>query len=155
MKRIAPLLLVTLIIVSCKQEPESMQRLYWLPGTWEMKTPDGVLTEEWRKESDTAWTGEGHFITVKEDTVFSEQLKLVSRNDTLWYIATIPDQNDGLPIGFREKSFEGNTVIFENIEHDFPQRIVYTRISDTSMDASVEGMTDEEERKESFHFSRK
>jgi hypothetical protein len=74
----------------------------------------------------------------------------VATDKTVFYTPTVPDQNDAKPVPFRMVSYEGHVVVFENPDHDFPQRIVYRfvpRIADAvdadSMYVSVSSLAGE------------
>jgi len=129
----------------------------WVIGTWEMPAPKGqaVFTEHWEKINDTTLSGQGAMVNSNGDTSFREYLQLANINDTLWYIPTIADQNNGSPVRFREKSLSENEVVFENAAHDFPQRIIYQRKGEKTIYARVEGMQNNSMRKEEFTFSKK
>ncbi len=45
-------------------------------------------------------------------------------------------------------------VVFENLEHDFPQRIIYRISSDGNLDASIEGDVNGEHRSIDFPMKR-
>ena len=66
----------------------------------------------------------------------SEHLRLRARGDTLVYTA--------IPSGQRETDFtathaSGDSLVFENLAHDFPQRILYRRLGADSVVARAEG----------------
>ena len=97
----------------------------WLEGVWEMKLASGTSRLEIWKESDSnTLTGKGIKVSGK-DSVLLESIDLVQKDDEYWYIPTVPDQNNGLPVHFRLVKEEGMKLIFENSLHDFPQRIIY------------------------------
>jgi hypothetical protein len=55
---------------------------------------------------------------------------------------------------FALTSFLGNKFIFENDEHDFPQRVIYEFVSDTQLNARIEGMIEGELMSRDFTFIR-
>lgn len=98
---------------------------HWLEGVWEMKLANGTSRLEIWKESDSnTLTGEGIKVS-GIDSVLLESIDLVHKDDEYWYIPTVPDQNNGLPVHFRLVKEEGMRLTFENPQHDFPQRIIY------------------------------
>ncbi|MFZ1677388.1 MAG: DUF6265 family protein [Saprospiraceae bacterium] len=98
----------------------------WLSGTWEMyRSAGGTRLEIWTPYTDESIVGRGLMFNDK-DTTMLEQIQLVSRDKDFYYIATVPDQNNGNPIEFKLVKTEGQVYTFENPHHDFPQRIVYT-----------------------------
>lgn len=97
----------------------------WLEGVWEMKLTSGATRLEVWKESDNI-TLIGQSIKISgKDSVFLETIELVHRDNHFWYIPTVPDQNNALPVPFRLVKEEGMKLTFENPQHDFPQRIIY------------------------------
>ncbi len=152
------ILLACFVLLSCngdKLQYKHIDELVWLAGNWEMEGTEGVLTETWQKETDTSFTGSGVFIGHKGDTLFAEHLRLIQDDTGLSYRAIVPDQNEGQEVVFNLKSISGSKVVFENLSHDFPQRIVYQNTSDSTMHVAVEGMQEDKWRKEVFDFKRK
>lgn len=148
-----------LIFFSCnhhplpKQNQSLLQEMKWLIGTWKNVSADGELYEVWNTSNDSVFSGIG-FMILKGDTLFSEVISLEARNGELIYMPSVTDQNDGLPVQFKLTSHTGNEFIFENKEHDFPQRIIYNNPNSDSLYARVEGMQNGEFRKEEFSMSR-
>lgn len=133
-------------------KPAKLSHIRWILGAWQMNSSYGTTTEDWHEISATEWNGAGFFIDKQGDTLFSEGLRLIALNDTLWYLPTVPGQNDGKEVQFKEAKLSDTEVVFENPAHDFPQRIVYHKTSDTSILAYVEGKDNGKDRKEEFHF---
>jgi len=97
----------------------------WLTGTWEMRrSTGGTRLEIWTAHNEESIAGKGLMIN-DTDTTILEQIELTYRDNEFYYIATIPDQNNGNPIEFRLVKTEGRIFTFENPGHDFPQRIIY------------------------------
>jgi len=80
--------------------------------------------EIWVKIDDATLHGSGLKLS-GTDSILLERIELVSRENQIFYIPTVPDQNNALPVPFKLVQSEGNKFIFENPEHDFPQRITY------------------------------
>lgn len=69
---------------------------------------------------------------------FFEFLRIEERRDTMVYIAS--------PRGLGTTEFklvkvEDSVAVFENLEHDFPQRIIYRRVGN-GLTARIEGIVD-------------
>jgi hypothetical protein len=65
-----------------------------------------------------------------------EFFRIEEREDGLWYL-TQPRGQAATP--FRAKEVSANRVVFENLEHDFPQRILYWRARPGELHARIEG----------------
>ena len=104
---------------------QSHQPFYWLEGIWEMKKPNGSSRlEVWTYNENDSMTGKGLKV-MKGDTTILESIELIFEDDHYWYIPTVPDQNNALPVPFKLVNTKGFIYTFENPEHDFPQRIIY------------------------------
>jgi hypothetical protein len=132
-----------------------LQQLNWLQGEWVMNSKDAHFIEYWSVVNDLLWQGAGYGISIQGDTLFKESLQIAVQNDTVWYLPTIANQNGGKQIRFAAVELSAHKAAFENKQHDFPQRIVYNKTSDSTIYAYVEGMKKGKMRKEEFHFKRK
>jgi hypothetical protein len=129
----------------------SINKLDWLLGTWKNASSEGTLYEIWNKSSDSVYSGHG-FMIVNNDTVFSERISLQQQGSHLYYIPTVKNQNEGKAVSFKLISDVRGEFIFENKEHDFPQRIIYKFLSPDSLYARVEGTDKGTFRKEEFYL---
>ncbi len=121
------LFLFKFTVTAQKTSPSSqLKQLSWLEGKWSRTNvkPGRSGYEEWKKVSPTSWKGQG--ITLKgTDTSFVEQLALEVRQDTLYYVAVVAENNG--PVYFRISGVNANGFTCENPGHDFPKKIVYLR----------------------------
>ena len=108
----------------CQQDPSFADNFSWLTGTWEMDKGKTKRLEIWAKKDDATLHGSGLKLSGK-DTILLERIELISRENQIFYIPTVPDQNNSLPVPFKLVQSENNSFVFENPEHDFPQRISY------------------------------
>ncbi|HLF50912.1 DUF6265 family protein [Flavobacterium sp.] len=171
MKKTIPLLYtvaLTTAFISCQkkentetntQEPTPktfvlIEKASWLIGEWGNTSKEGVLTETWMKENDSTFHGKTYFITGK-DTAFTESIQLMQKNGQLLYIPTVSDQNEGKSVSFILTTSTENQLVFENKEHDFPQKITYNKISTDSIVAEIYGIKDEIESKETYPMKKK
>ena len=83
-----------------------------------------MFFEIWKMNEVGELLGEG--ISLKEgNKVVREKLRLEKIEDSLNYIAMVPDQNEGREITFSLNTNEAAQWSFENLNHDFPKRIIY------------------------------
>ena len=80
---------------------------------------------------------------VNNEKSISETLRIKSVGDYLIYRATVLNQNDGETIEFVLNPDNKEYLSFENINHDFPKKIQYKKISIDSIKVSVIGENDE------------
>jgi hypothetical protein len=136
------LLMLLLAIVSCKKtesvEKDKIKIADWLIGTWENKSPDGVLTETWQKVNDSTFSATSYFIKTK-DTLHSEKIILSQKGEMLMYSATVNGQNNDKAIDFGSTTETENKLVFENPSHDYPQKITYTKSSNNTIIGEISG----------------
>lgn len=96
-----------------------------MQGTWEMSKPNGSYRlETWAAKDRTTMSGKGLKL-VGKDTTLLESIQLYADHKDVWYVPTVTNQNDGAPVVFKMVSSTSHQFVFENPQHDFPQRIVY------------------------------
>lgn len=123
MKNLMPILF--LCLHSMSPVAQGLESFAWLSGTWEMARPKGgIQLESWVEHNKATFIGKGLRVT-GTDTTLLESLELMADKGYIWYVPTVPDQNEGKPIFFKLISSAKGQYTFENPLHDFPQRIVY------------------------------
>ena len=128
----------------------SMDSLGWMAGCWEGSFPNGrTVSEQWMKPAGNVMMGMSR--TVKNGkTVAYEFIRLEQSEDgTIRYIARPSNQPEAT---FTLILHENQKAVFENQQHDFPQRIIYERISRDSLVARIEGTINGKERKSDFPY---
>lgn len=113
----------------------ALDRVRWLAGCWELKRGARTTFEMWMPPDGGVMLGASR-TTVDGMLREWERVQLTAQGEQLVYTA--------LPSGQREAAFtstmlsdSGFTV--ENLQHDFPQRIIYRRRGADSLIARIEG----------------
>ncbi|MGL5889086.1 MAG: DUF6265 family protein [Bacteroidia bacterium] len=135
------------------KQANDINKAEWLTGTWENKTSRGSIYETWSKTSNDDLFGKS-YILKKKDTIVFETIRLIQEKEGLFYIPTVKNQNDGLPVRFAAKTVSETQLIFENLQHDFPQIISYTKITADSLNVEISGAKNGQERKQIFQMKR-
>jgi hypothetical protein len=147
-----------IVSVSCQKketvEKDKIKKADWLIGNWENTSPDGVLTENWQKVNDSTFSAVSYFIKAK-DTIHSESIVLAQKGEALTYIATVKGQNVDKPVVFPSKSETENQLVFENPQHDYPQKITYTKGANNTLTAEISGKLNGKQATERFIMSKK
>jgi len=109
-----------------QQVKEDFKKLDWLEGTW-IRTnvkPGRTPHEKWQKISSTEWQGLG--VNMKgSDTAFVEKLKVVIKDDNIYYVADIVENKE--PVYFKFTAITDHGFVCENPQHDFPKKISYQK----------------------------
>jgi hypothetical protein len=140
-----------ILFFSCSQQPSRVKQFKWLEGTWVSVNNDTRITQTWKK-SDHDLKGENN-VVVDADTVFSESILIGEVNDTIVLYTRLP----GSTASTEYKLIKGNDkeAIFENIFHDYPQRILYRKIKKDSLYSRIEGENKGRLVHEEYFFARK
>ncbi|AXT20324.1 hypothetical protein D7030_04180 [Flavobacteriaceae bacterium AU392] len=127
--------LFTLSFYSCAQ---SIEKVEFLTGTWKVEGRDTY--ENWQKDNNTL-IGKSYKIKDNKEHI-SETLSITTTNNIVTYTATVLNQNDGKGIDFILNSEVTKKLSFENLNHDFPKKIQYTKLSNTEVFVEVFGEGD-------------
>jgi hypothetical protein len=125
------LLFTAVSFLSCNSDGIAF-KLSKLEGNWFHKEGETLMVEIWESAGKHHLKGTGKIIEQGEEQV-SEYLELKMMNGVLHYIATLPDQNEGVPVHFFATSVEEKKIVFENPDHDFPQFISYEILDEMNM----------------------
>jgi Domain of unknown function (DUF6265) len=132
----AVLLILGSIITLAQTPKPTLNDLSWLAGCWEAKTSGREVTEQWMKPRGGIMLGMARTIAQGKAAEFEFTQIREDKDGAIYYVAK--------PSAQAEASFKlvilkhNKTAVFENPQHDFPQRIIYSRLSDGSLFARVE-----------------
>jgi hypothetical protein len=146
------ILILTLTSTFCNQQDPYVQ-LQKLNGVWKMETAKGPLYESWTKTSANEMRG-GSFKTIGNDTIRFEDVRLSKSDQGIYYSPIVKNENGDKPVSFRMISSTDQRFVFENKEHDFPQRIIYHLIARDSMHAWIEGIQNGKEKTTDYYFKK-
>ncbi len=105
---------------------------------------------------DSTLKGRSYTLKSDTDTLILEELVISCKNDTVYYSATVPDQNDGRTIYFKIIEFTPMVFVFENKQHDFPQLIRYAIKTKDIYTVIIEGPEEDNKIKSmEYRFTRK
>ena len=156
---------LTLSLIGCTQQEKQKNTLkdsekyqiiakaQWLTGNWQKRSAKGVLTETWQKKDDSTMVGQSCFIA-GTDTLSFENITLEQRNGKVSYIPVVKDQNMGQAVYFTLTHSTDSLLVFENPEHDFPQKITYTWLAKDSLLAEVSAIVKGEMKSNSFRMGK-
>lgn len=129
---------------------DSLAGLEWMLGDWLSVTNSTAFREHWERHPD------GHFTGYAEsgpsdgkEVSMHETLTLVQRDGRVQYVADVAHNEH--PVAFGMVSCDEGAVVFENADHDFPQRIAYRRLDSDHINAHI---SDLEGQGFELHFQR-
>jgi len=121
-----------------------------LAGTWKMEMNGDVIYETWRIENETTLIGMSYAIK-KGDTLVFENMRIMNIENYWVFIPVLYGQD---PVLFTLKKSEDQTWIFENKEHDYPQRVGYSIADGSKLLAWIEGDEKGKFKKEEYPMIR-
>lgn len=150
------LLFLALVAASLAQKPvqkaaekkASLEDIAWLTGCWEGRQGEAIVEEIWSKPGGGSMIGLGRTVKGGKTTSF-EFMQFREENGSLIFL---PQPQGGTRVAFPLKDSFGGKLIFENKEHDFPQRVIYERKGAGLLLASIEGTYKGKEEREEFQM---
>jgi uncharacterized protein DUF6265 len=154
---VAAYLMFVLSGTAIAQQPtyttKEFKPLHGLTGLWKMDGKRGALYEEWQAIGDNQLTGRSYKIN-NNDTMVLENVVISLQGNVIFYTPVVRDQNNQQPVPFKLISYNNNKYVFENKEHDYPQRVIYELISANDLRARIEGTKNGKESGSDFIYSR-
>lgn len=131
------LILLALLLSTASATAQSLADLEWLAGGWTSDEKAAEMTQEhWTPPAGSKMFGVNRSFAQGQVHGY-EHLVIEERSDGLVYLA-MPDGR--MPaVEFRLTQCRPGLAVFENPEHDFPQKIVYQRLDSTTIRATVSG----------------
>jgi hypothetical protein len=139
------------ISTATAQEPKfTIADFAWLAGCWDGSSANREALEQWMKPAGQTMLGMSRTVAGGK-TVAYEFLQIREQEDGIYYVAKPSGQAEA---SFKLVKFEKQEAVFENLEHDFPQRIIYRLEKDGSLAAAIEGMSKGKLKKIDFPMRR-
>ena len=152
------LLLVSFLLVQCScsiaQQKTSVSDFGFLKGSWTMNTAKGRIVESWKMSKDSGMVGISFSINNTGDSTLPETIKIYESAGSIYYEPTGNGAGNNSTVSFKLISAENGIFVFENRNHDFPQRISYQSQSQSNVLAWIEGTVNGKFRKIEFPYSR-
>ncbi len=122
-----------------------------LPGIWEGIQGDGVYHEEWSSVDESSLQGRAYLIR-KGEITNQEKLSIIVDNGEIYYVAEV--SHNAAPVRFRLTSSSDDVFVFENPEHDFPQKITYDLTASGQLLATIEAEKNGKTKKIEFRLQK-
>jgi hypothetical protein len=141
--------LVCVAEISSGQEV-TVNRVEWLQGCWQTTRGEATIEEQWMAPRGGTMLGMGR--TVRGGKTAEYELVLIKEQDgRLAYEAHPSGQPSAT---FLSTTVSEAGVVFENAQHDFPQRVGYRLEGADKLQAWVEGQANGKARRIDFSYQR-
>ena len=126
----------------------SISELTWLSGCWAPEGGEAGNGEVWTAAAGGSLLGLGRTVKAGK-TVEHEFMQIREQADgSIAFIATPSGQQTAK---FPLLEMSATRVVFENLEHDFPHRVIYEREGDT-LTGSIEGTKNGKTKRIAFPY---
>ena len=126
-------------MVSCQdargQEAHGLEQISFLAGCWAGQMGSLDMREQWTEADGGVMLGTTRFF--RDGALADFEFAMIVEEDetaVLWPYPRGERSADGFPLVRVDEEY-----VFENLEHDFPVRIVYVRVGDDALAPRVEG----------------
>ena len=118
-----------------KPNDPALNKLAWMVGAWAGEMGGAQIEEFWTQPNGGTMMGVNR--TVRQSrTVAFEYLRIEKRPEGIYYLASPNGRHPPTP--FKLIEVTDRKVVFENPEHDYPQRVIYWR-KDDKLYGRIEG----------------
>ena len=128
----------------------TVDRVSWLQGCWRSTRGEAAIEEQWMAPRGGTMLAMGRTVRGGKTTEY-ELVLIKEQNGRLAYEAHPSGQPSAT---FLSTTASESTVVFENPEHDFPQRVGYRREGADSLQAWIEGQANGKSRRVDFVYQR-
>jgi hypothetical protein len=124
-------------------------KLAWLQGCWAMVNQERAVEEQWMAPRGKTMIGTSR--TVQGANLVSYEFMMIRQDGD--QIAFEVRPSGRAPVIFKASAITDSSVVFENPQHEFPQKIGYRRAGDNAMSAWIEGDRNGESRRIEFPYT--
>ena len=136
-------------LIATSLQAQDVSKLGWMAGHWMQKSDKEEVQESWLGPRGNTMVATNLTLTAGRGSSF-EFLRIGVKDGRIVYFA----MPGGRPATeFPLQSMTDSSVVFENVAHDFPQRIIYRRDGETLI-ARVEGKRRGADASEEWRFVR-
>ena len=130
--------------------PATIDQMAWLTGCWTQTQTETSIEERWMTPAGGVMLGMGRAVRSGKLRDY-EYTRIVETDGSLAYVAEPSGQDKAT---FPLKTLTSDEAVFENLAHDFPQRVIYRRQGPDAVAARIEGQIDGQARAVDFPYKR-
>jgi len=136
---------------SGSMEARSVEDLAWLAGCWASTGGEEGSGEQWMAPAGGTMLGVSRSVRDSETVAYEFMQIRNTAQQNVEFIAKPSGQSEA---AFIAVELSDSEVVFQNPEHDFPQRIIYALKADGALEVRIEGEMDGDVRRVTFPFTR-
>ena len=141
--------------VSSGQSDPCVSKFSWLTGKWSMKEKNSIIVEQWSFFNGSLKCMSYEVKGIDTTLIENASISCIGGKSVFTYYPEKADKEGKKePVHFVLVSEDHNTFVFENQQHDFPQRVVYQKLNETECHAWIEGMENGKMNKIDFNYKK-
>jgi hypothetical protein len=144
-------LLLPPVFAFAQEKTFTINDLAWMTGCWSLNRNGRETTEHWLNPSGGTMLGISRTVADGKTVQFEFTQIRQDPSGDIFFIAKPSGQPEAI---FKLIKGSANEVIFENPQHDFPQRVIYRLQGDGSLLGRIEGVSKGKERSVDFPMTR-
>jgi hypothetical protein len=135
---------------SAAQAP-TLQQLDWLAGCWAANGPTRQSAEHWMAPAGGTMLGMSRTLSQGKTAEYEFMMIRQDADGSIHFVAR-PSGQAGA--SFKLSGGGPREAVFENLDHDFPQRVIYRLAEDGTLAARIEGTVNGKQRAVDFPMQR-
>lgn len=139
-------LLLTIALASARGE--EIGKLVFMTGCWSVQMGQSTIEEQWNRPAGGLMLGTSRTLKGGK-AVFHEFIRIEQLGGKIVYTPRVG--GTAKAVSFELVRLTDTEVVFENLSHDFPQRVIYRRTPD-GLPARIEGTVNGKTRSEEFSY---
>jgi len=137
-------------IALAQEKKATIADFAWLAGCWDGSGEKREALEQWMKPSGQTLLGMSRTVA-NGKTVAYEFMQIREQDGEIFFIAQPSGQAEA---SFKLIKYADQEAVFENPQHDFPQRVIYRLEKDGSLAAAIEGASKGKQKRINFPMRR-
>jgi hypothetical protein len=140
---------------SFAQSDPCLKKISWLAGKWSMKKNETTIVEQWSFFNGSLKCMSYEVKGIDTTLIENASINCVGGKNVFTYYPEKKSKNgESEPVHFVLISEENDTFVFENKEHDYPQRVVYQKVNDHECHAWIEGKENGKQQQIDYYYKR-
>jgi hypothetical protein len=123
-------------------------KLGWMQGCWAMVNQERAIEEQWMAPRGNTMIGSSR--TVQGNSLVGYEFMMIREQGSGYGLEVRPSGK--APVLFNSSAVTDSSVVFENPQQGFPQKIGYRRDGENAIYAWIEGKTDGEIHRVGFPY---
>lgn len=129
----------------------SIDELKWLAGCWATDNAETGTGEQWMQPAGGSMNGMARVVRSGQESSF-EFMRITESDDGGLVFTAMPSGQSAAD--FTLIDIGPHKVVFENANHDFPQRVIYLLEDNNRLIGRIEGVIDGDQRSIDFPMTR-